>query len=606
VQTWGQTGSSIVSHLDPVKAAEWTLTLARDDVPIRGRLLGPDGRPIAGAVVRLTGLDVPWKRDLNAHLEKQRSPYALFLSIDYDQSLEMPDVLPGVMSEVVTDNDGRFRFEGLGRERLARLSIRGPGVAEKSIVVMTREAADLHVRPLGATEDLVTYGANFSLTLERGRTVTGLVRDKASGAPLADVWVSRGISAITALETGRHPYATDARGRFAFEGLSADLKELHYAEMRAPDDWRSERVVLAVPKPGQPYFLARGQVNDAGRVVVDCARGVPFRLTLRDEADRPVEAEVTYSAIKPNPSFDKVIESVHAMAGSPLSRAARQADGSYLGVALPGPGVVVAKTPRKAGYRPAHVDPKAFFAPGKADWTPDELINAYGAHDTLSVATFYGGAWLDQHDYAAIVLFNPTEGARPLELTATVVPDKPRQVTLLDPEGRPVVGADTTGLTYHPWGHEPALRAATIPIVGLHPDRRRRITFVKEDRKLIGFLRARGDGDAPYTVRMRPWGAVTGRVVDEQGRPQPRASLAGDTVHEFAAYDDPSLGIFPGVQTDEHGRFRVERLVPGQSYTAALYRGPGLGRPSGPAFDGLKLAPGSVRDLGDLRLGDGG
>jgi hypothetical protein len=126
---------------------------------------------------------------------------------------------------------------------------------------------------------------------------------------------------------------------------------------------------------------------------------------------------------------------------------------------------------------------------------------------------------------------------------------------------------------------------------------------VKEDRKLIGFLLARGDADTPYTVRMQPWGTFTGRVMDEQGRPQSRASLAGDTVHEFAAYDDPSLGIFPGVQTDEQGRFRVERLVPGQSYGATLYLG--VGRPSGPAFEGLKVAPGKVRDLGDLRLSDG-
>ena len=50
---------------------------------------------------------------------------------------------------------------------------------------------------------------------------------------------------------------------------------------------------------------------------------------------------------------------------------------------------------------------------------------------------------------------------------------------------------------------------------------------MKEDRKLIGFLLARGDGDAPYTVRMQPWAAVTGRVVDEQGKPQPRAIARG-------------------------------------------------------------------------------
>jgi hypothetical protein len=175
-----------------------------------------------------------------------------------------------------------------------------------------------------------------------------------------------------------------------------------------------------------------------------------------------------------------------------------------LGVVLPGPGVVVAKTPQKAGYRPAHVDPKAFFAPGKTDWTPQELITTYSNHDTLSLATFYGGAWVDQHDYAAIVLVNPAEAAKPLELAATVVPDKPRQVTLLDPEGLRVVGAQSTGLTHHPWDHEPVLRAATFPITRLHPDRAQLITFVNEDRKLIGFLLARGDGESPYSVRTQP------------------------------------------------------------------------------------------------------
>ena len=153
---------------DPVKGAEWTLTLSRDDVPIRGRLLDPEGRPLAGASVRLTGLYVPWKRDLSAHLEKQKSPNAIFMPIDYDRSLDTPGVLPGVATEAVTDADGRFRFKGLGRDRLARLSIRGPGIADTSIVVMTRDAADVHARPLGAPEDLVTYGASFTLSAGTG------------------------------------------------------------------------------------------------------------------------------------------------------------------------------------------------------------------------------------------------------------------------------------------------------------------------------------------------------------------------------------------------------------------------------------------------------
>ena len=594
VRTWGQAGTSFILFSKPVKGADWTLTLPRDDAPIRGRLIDRQGHPLAGAAVKLTVLFVPTENDLNAHLEKQRSRRAPLVLTNDDRSLETPEVLAGVTTEAVTDADGRFRLEGLGRERLVRLRVQAPGMVDTSIDVMTREAPEVRIGPASGSEDLVTQGAAFTLALRPGRTVSGVVRDKASGAPLADVWVGPGVSSINGLIKGRYPHATDAQGRFAVSGIDPDRTKLE---------------VLAVPKPGQPHFLAKAVVNDAGEAVVDCPRGVPFHLTLRDEARRPIEAEVTYSVINPNPHFLKVVDYIRAQAGTPLSRAARKADGSYLGVALPGPGVVVAKTPRKAGYRPAHADPKAFFAPGKTDWTPQELITAYGTHDTLSLETFYGGAWEDQHDFAAIVLVNPAEDAEPLELVALVVPERPRQVTLLDPEGRPVVGVQTNGLTYHPSDHEMTLRAATIPITGLHPDRARRITCVKEDRKLIGFLLARGDGDAPYTVRMQPWAAVTGRVVDEQGRPLPvqdlrlaplsRTSLAAGAAREFAAHDDPEAGIFPTVSTDAQGRFRVERLVPGLSYSADIYLG--VGRRGGPAFEDLKLAPGEVRDLGDLR-----
>ena len=67
--------------------------------------------------------------------------------------------------------------------------------------------------------------------------------------------------------------------------------------------------------------------------------------------------------------------------------------------------------------------------------------------------------------------------------------------------------------------YEPRLRASTFPLTKLHPGRVRRITFVKEGRKLIGFLAARGDAETPYTVRMQPWGSVTGRFVGADGKP---------------------------------------------------------------------------------------
>ena len=83
---------------------------------------------------------------------------------------------------------------------------------------------------------------------------------------------------------------------------------------------------------------------------------------------------------------------------------------------------------------------------------------------------------------------------------------------LIDPDGKPVIGVQSHGITSHPYDRERPLRTASFPLTKLHPDRVRTITFLKEDRRLIGFLRARGDADTPYTVRMQPWGAVTGQL----------------------------------------------------------------------------------------------
>ena len=146
------------------------------------------------------------------------------------------------------------------------------------------------------------------------------------------------------------------------------------------------------------------------------------------------------------------------------------------------------------------------------------MITAYGTDDTLII----GNAWVDQHDYAAIVLVNPPKDSNPLELVLTIVRDRPRQVTILDPEGRPLVGVQTQGLTAFPWDEEATLRAATVPITKLHPTRSRRITFLKGDRKLVGFLLARGDGDTPYTVKLEPWATVTGASSTRRAIPYPR------------------------------------------------------------------------------------
>ena len=320
---------------------------------------------------------------------------------------------------------------------------------------------------------------------------------------------------LNGLNDGEYPTATDEHGRFTVTGLDPVLAGME---------------ITAVPQPGQPYVVGKGVIDANTDVVIECKRGIPFHLKVIDEDGKPVEAEVTYHDINPNP-YAAALRTYNAR--WPIDVAARKSDGTYEGFVLPGPGAVLVKTMRGFKYRPAHVDPKAFFAPGRTSWTDLEKVSSYGTTDTLFVHAGWGAYQLE---YAAIVLVNPPVGSAPLELAATVVRDRPRRVSLVDPEGKPVEGALAHGLSFNPGYEGPPLRAATFEITKLDPDRIRRITFYKTDRKLVGFLLVRGlgDGDAPYTVRLQPWATLTGRLVDENGNallaPSPRiqATDAGD------------------------------------------------------------------------------
>jgi hypothetical protein len=593
VVTWGQTRTTIRSHFDPVKGAEITLRLARGDVPIHGRLLDQEGRPLAGARVRLSALQVPWKRDLDAHLKKFGASKHQVWMFDYERSLYHPNVLPGVGTETITDADGRFRLSGLGRDRLADLTVTAASIVDADLTVMTRDAPDVVIDqdPDGFPRRAI-LGAGFTIRLKPGRTIRGIVRDRETRAPIADAWVAAP-NATDVLRGIPGPFRSDANGRYTISGIDPAIQNLE---------------VTAVPPPGQPYLMAKAEVGERSGAMIDCPRGIRFRLKLVNEAGMPVEAKVEYWAVMPNPHLERLISGINYDGTLPLSRAAMTSKGVYEGFVIPGPGAVTVTTPSEAGFGSAHVDPKAFFAPGKTDWTNQEQISTYGTHDTLIIG--YGGAWRDQHDFTSIVLVNPQTGSKPLELAATILRDRPRQVTILDPAGQPVVGARTVGLTAFPWDREPPLRAATIPITKLHPTRSRRITFFEEDRKLIGFLLARGDGDSPYTVNLQPQATVIGRIVDENGDPLPprgarpgandsATALGTDRKFEIATHDDPSVGTISDCASDGEGRFRIERLVPGLRYRCDIYRDAGWY--AGVAFENLVLKPGEVRDLGDIR-----
>ena len=87
--------------------------------------------------------------------------------------------------------------------------------------------------------------------------------------------------------------------------------------------------------------------------------------------------------------------------------------------------------------------------------------------------------------------------------------------------------------------------------------------------------------------------------MDAQGQPRPKAHLM--STDWGAAMNDPARGILPRVDTDAAGRFRIEGLVPGQSYNGNAVGEEAQQKGFGVVIDHVVLKPGETRDLEDVR-----
>ena len=200
--------------------------------------------------------------------------------------------------------------------------------------------------------------------------------------------------------------------------------------------------------------------------------------------------------------------------------------------------------------------------------------------------------------YQLVVEVNLAPGAGPVTRDLQLVPARAVTGTLIDPDGKPIVEAVAMGLDANvPWGNR-VLMSADFAIEDIDPGGPRRVSFFHVGRRLAGSVLINGDEAGPLSVRLRPWGAVTGRIVDDRGRPQTGMVLTGSMPNLSEVVDSGMLPRRATVAAD--GRFRFEGLVPGLRYSASVMEEWGFGRRW--AFRDLRVGPGETRDLGDITL----
>jgi RNA polymerase sigma factor (sigma-70 family) len=528
----------------PSANGTWTIRLVKDDMPVEGRVLDPEGRPVEGVSIRPVGISGTDEDDLSRFVnDPARFNHSLYFTKWY------PRAMAGLPESVRTWADGRFRLSGIGRERIVQLGISGPTVASESVQVMTRPGGPIRFHWAGY--DVTIYGPRADFHTTPPGQVVGTVRDKETGKPIMGVRIRGGPNRAT----------TDRQGRFRLSGLA-----------KGPS-----RGLSAVPAAGAPYFPTVKAVGDApgpepvtADFVLKPGIWVVGRVTDKTTG-QPASARVDYLPREDNPNALDV-------EGMGWRESVRTGDdGRFRVLALPGRGQVIATTQ----------DDRYLLARDREDQV--EVVKDE-PNPSNSVTC---------HVYVDLDL---KRGESPAQVNLTLVRGRSVDGTVLAPDGRPLTGTMASGIKPEMrWetiaGHEFSVKALST--------RRgpRTILFWHEGLKLAGALELRGDEPGPVTARLEPWGTVSGRLVDASGKPCPEGAGAWldleSRLPDVSRYGTSTGGVAHITQPGRDGRFRIEGLVPGRKYVFSAQGPEGRGPSWNP--EGLSVGSGEDRDLGDVR-----
>ncbi len=231
---------------------------------------------------------------------------------------------------------------------------------------------------------------------------------------------------------------------------------------------------------------------------------------------KPAWACIRYAAARTNPHLDEAPGFGEVWENGEYSSAGETSDaGTYRIAVLPGRGILLAE-----GHSAIYpgFDQLGGGTPKLNDYLP----------------TLYGG-----HAFAEIDV-KPDRPAPRGDFALD--PGRTVEAIVLDPEGKPLAGAMVNGRwTFQGWNGPEATERFTVhglvppkprTLGGLLeardldamasmilPQRPRMLIVQHEARKLAGWAAVTADTASPMEIRLRPWGTVTGRMVDSGGEP---------------------------------------------------------------------------------------
>ena len=527
--------------------AELTLRLV-EDVPVHGRIVDGEGRPVAGAKLSVAHLFATASGKLDGVLNAWSSVADEAIE-PMEKKLRISDA-GGPFPALQTDREGRFEIRGLGQERLGCLMLRAPNLTQTRIDLVLRKGFD--PRPLNESvrrrwSDMlrpgkapVLFAPEFEFVGELGRIVQGTVREAGSGRPVAGALV-RGNGGYGGLICS----TTDDQGGYRLEGMTI-LKRQYQLMVDAPDGSALMHHRQSVVSPGGSEPLTAD---------VELARGAVITGRIIDrQTQQPLSA-----VVRAVPTAQNTFANQPRFRGSELGsfEQTSSADGAFRVVTVPGPVVLEARVNVEPGSDGLRIDP---YVPAQFSSEDQKRFGPVKMPGGESLALYHAAKVLD---------LDETSG--PLRHDLFVDRGKTAVVRMEDPNGMPLAGTVVSGMTAVP---PVAFRVNDdhCTIYALDPTKPREVLFYQPDRELGGHLVVRGDETQPLVARLVPTSTVRGRAIDATGVPLRRALVKVFFAAGRAGVDlDQYLRQrHPEPRTDDEGHFELKGFMADLPFTLRL------------------------------------
>lgn len=576
-------GSAVVETDSPHALTGRTLRLVKDNVSILGHILNLEGKPVPGVTVRPVLVIANAANSLDRVVRAAETNTWAELPDDHRTNMAFSAAAAGLTQTAVTDAEGKFSLSGFGRERIVLLRLDGPAIQTCFLKAMTRAGPAVRAttaqpkgvplppvpRPPGPPPPatyVYAYGATFDYVPGPGMVVEGAVRDQDTGKPLAGVVVRQGIADGFGWGDEELTTTTDAKGNYRLVGVSRPSPQRYIG-------------IEFVPPAGQQYFTARcsppmPELGQPARLDVRLKRGVLVKGRVTDKATgQPVQAVVEYFAFADNPTLREIegFGRCHVVSS--------KKDGSFTLPALPGRGIVAAKT--DAMFRGAYL-----YGQGM-DAIKGLRFNALLGGSYFETKPYMCFAWM----FDTLAAIEPDANAESVACDVQLDPGKTAQGITVDPDGKPLTGVRIHGPRHTPV-YIPALVSEVFTIPAVNPRKADPLFFEHPKKKLAAAVLLKGDEPAGFTVKLKPTATVTGRVLTEDGEPISNTYVYGRLQAGQLNMTLDQNSFFTG-RTDAGGRFKIEGLLAGVKLGARI----GMND----LFTNLVLEPGEVRNLKDIR-----